>query len=82
MVNGPLPDDQSYICRACQYLQKAVGPKRLLAARTPPKPARYAFAQILGKFYFFELCENLRRILLDYAEKRTDLANVAFNAAC
>jgi hypothetical protein len=41
-----------------------------------------AFAQILGKFYFFELCENLRRILLDYAEKRTYIANVAFNAAC
>jgi len=41
-----------------------------------------AFAQILGKFYFFELCENLRRILLDYEEKCTGLANVAFNAAC
>jgi hypothetical protein len=41
-----------------------------------------AFAQILGKFYFFELCENLRRILLNYGEKRMRLANIAFNAAC
>jgi hypothetical protein len=38
--------------------------------------------QILGKLYFFELIENLRRILLDYAQKRTGRANATFNAAC
>jgi hypothetical protein len=38
--------------------------------------------QILGKLYFFELIENLRRILLDYAQKRTSRANATFNAAC
>jgi len=35
------------------------------------KRGKTAFAQILGKLYFFELLENLRRILLDYAQKRT-----------
>jgi len=43
---------------------------------------RYAFAQILGKFYFFKLRENLRRILLDYGQKRPCTANAAFKAAC
>jgi hypothetical protein len=38
--------------------------------------------QILGKLYFFELIENLRRILLYYAQKRTGRANPTFNAAC
>jgi hypothetical protein len=38
--------------------------------------------QILGKFHFFKLRENLRRILFDYAEKRSGIANAPFNAAC
>jgi hypothetical protein len=41
-----------------------------------------AFAEILGKLYFLQLPENLRRILLDYAQKRPGPANAAFNAAC
>jgi hypothetical protein len=45
-------------------------------------PRRRAFAQILGKYYFFDLLENLRRILLDYAQKRSCTANAAFKAAC
>jgi hypothetical protein len=45
-------------------------------------PAWDAFAQILGKFYFFKLLENLRRILLDYGQKRSYTANAAFKAAC
>jgi hypothetical protein len=40
------------------------------------------FAQILAKLYFFDLRENLRIILLDYAQKRPDTANVPFKAAC
>jgi len=38
--------------------------------------------QILGKFYFFELSENLRLILLDYAQKPRRHANAAFKGAC
>jgi hypothetical protein len=40
------------------------------------------FAQILGKLHFVQFGENLRRILLDYAPKRSGPANAAFNAAC
>jgi hypothetical protein len=42
----------------------------------------HTFVQILGKLYFVQLNENLRRILFDYAQKRARLANPAFNAAC
>jgi hypothetical protein len=41
-----------------------------------------AFAKTLAKLYFFQLFENLRRILFDYGQKRTERANAAFNAAC
>jgi hypothetical protein len=41
-----------------------------------------AFAQILGKLYFLHFFENLRRILVDYGQKRRRRANAAFNAAC
>jgi len=50
--------------------------------RPPQQTAPLAFAQILGKFYFFELRENSRRILLNYGQKRRRRANVAFNGAC
>jgi hypothetical protein len=50
--------------------------------RGMPQTPHRVFAQILGKFYFFDLCENLRRILLDYGQKRPSIANAAFNAAC
>jgi hypothetical protein len=45
------------------------------------QPSRI-FAQILGKSYFLQLCENLRRILVDYGQKHPSRANGAFNAAC
>jgi hypothetical protein len=48
----------------------------------PQQRGSGAVVQILGKLYFFELIENLRRILLDYAQKRTGRANANFNAAC
>jgi hypothetical protein len=48
----------------------------------PRRSGSSAVAQILGKLYFFGLSENLRRILLDYAQKRTGRANATFNAAC
>jgi hypothetical protein len=47
-----------------------------------PKRADGAFVQILGKLCFFNLRENLQRILFDYGQKRLRIANVAFKAAC
>jgi len=41
-----------------------------------------AFARILAKFDFFDLRENLRRILLDYAQNVSHPANAPFNARC
>jgi len=41
-----------------------------------------AFIQILSKFYFFQLLENLRLILFDYGQNRAVGANATFNAAC
>jgi hypothetical protein len=38
--------------------------------------------QILGKFYFVNLLENLWRILFDYGQKLRYPANAAFKAAC
>jgi hypothetical protein len=59
------------------------------AASAPAFPAQKsakrrsrAFAQILGKLYFFKSGENLRRILFDYGQKRPGAANAAFNPAC
>jgi len=47
---------------------------------------RGEFSQTLGKQTFlearFELSENLWLILLDYAQKRRDTANITFSAAC
>jgi hypothetical protein len=51
-------------------------------AGTPQKPAFFTFAQILGKFYFLKLSENLRRILFDYEENRPGTANAPFKGAC
>jgi hypothetical protein len=50
--------------------------------KRPQTAASRSFAQILGKLYFVQLFENLRRILVDYGQKRPRRANVAFNAAC
>jgi len=41
-----------------------------------------AFVQILGKLYFFDLPENLPRILFDYGQKLPRIANAAFKPAC
>jgi len=55
----------------------------VIAAAKPAQTAvSRAFAQILGKLYFVQLRENLRRILFDYGQKRPRRANAAFNAAC
>jgi hypothetical protein len=51
-------------------------------AEVPAAPRTRPFAQILGKLYFVQLNENLRRILVDYGQKHPRPANTAFNAAC
>ena len=40
------------------------------------------FVQILAKFDFFNLHENLRRILLNYAQNAFRPTNAPFNAVC
>ena len=83
MVNGSLPDTVA-ICltlRAATEVPANRGP--FAAAEIPAREdVSREFAQILGKLYFVQLCENLRRILVDYGQKRPCRANVAFNAAC
>jgi hypothetical protein len=82
MVNGSLPTN-------CQQSQPiATTPQACRregdapTATAPAWAATRVFAQILAKFYFFDLLENLRIILLDYAQKRPDTANVPFKGAC
>jgi hypothetical protein len=60
----------------------APAPRRRCPARNRANRRIAAFAQFLGKLYFFDLGENLRLILLDYAQKRPGTANAAFKAAC
>jgi hypothetical protein len=82
MVNGPLLEMASAPpCADRRRRENAEAHERTLRD-TAATAATCAFAQILGKFYFFELRENLRLILLNYGQKRPDPANVAFNAAC
>ncbi|HML09021.1 MAG TPA: hypothetical protein VK430_12950 [Xanthobacteraceae bacterium] len=82
MVNGPLLERPAGARRTRWHLRKRVGPKHPSLTITAQEALPHAFAQILGKLYFFDLRENLRRILLDYGQKRPRPANVAFNAAC
>jgi hypothetical protein len=78
MVNGPFPqDDRTGIVPAHARQRRAC---ERAGRHRNKQPA--AFAQILDKLYFFKLRENLRRILLDYAQKRPRLANAAFSRGC
>jgi hypothetical protein len=82
MVNRSLPRTVA-ICLTFAGIAKVPANQGSFAfAKTLQKPASRAFAQILGKLYFLQLRENLRRILLDYGQKRPCRANAAFNAAC
>jgi hypothetical protein len=82
MVNGPLPGTMTTAAVLAAFCERAAEPNYLLTARTPRQRAPRAFGQILGKLFFFELLENLRRIVLDYGQKHPRPANGAFNAAC
>jgi len=73
-----LPD----VCRAAGASTKPDVAGLLPARKLRTKHGDGAFAQILGKLYFFQLRENLRRILVDYGQKHTRRTNAAFNAAC
>jgi hypothetical protein len=82
MVNRSLPRTVA-ICLTFAGVAEMPANRRSFAfAKTLQKPAWRAFAQILGKLYFLQLGENLRRILVDYGQKRPCRANAAFNAAC
>jgi hypothetical protein len=56
--------------------------ERIWAAKIAANALPRAFAQILGKLRFLQLSENLRRILLNYEQKRADRANAPFKAPC
>jgi hypothetical protein len=82
MVNRSLPRTVA-ICLTFRVIAEVPANRGSFAfAKTLQKPASRAFAQILGKLYFVQLDENLRRILVDYGQKRPCRANAAFNAAC
>jgi hypothetical protein len=82
MVNGPLLPivvrERNGAQRSTSSAGKRFGSWRWHNAKRP----RSLFAQILGKFYFFNLRENLRHILFDYEEKRSCITNGAFKGAC
>jgi hypothetical protein len=82
MVNRPLPGTVA----KCLRRMRQANPARRCSTFAVPKSQREAqsraFAKTLAKLYFFQLFENLRRILFDYGQKRIGRANAAFNAAC
>lgn len=82
MVNHRLPRT---VAKCLRRMGQAISARRCVTS-TPSKlrqgAASGAFAKILAKLYFFQLFENLRRILLNYGQKRTRRANATFNAAC
>jgi hypothetical protein len=82
MVNRSLPRTVA-ICLTMTGTAKVPANRGSFATAKPlQKAVPRAFAQILGKLYFLQLGENLRRILFDYGQKRPRRANAAFNAAC
>jgi len=82
MVNRSLPRTVAICLTFAGVAEVPANRGSFAFAKTLQKPASRAFAQILGKLYFLQLDENLRRILVDYGQKRPCRANAAFNAAC
>ena len=82
MVNHSLPRTVAICLTFAGIAEVPANHGSFAFAKTLQKPASRAFAQILGKLYFLQLGENLRRILVDYGQKRPCRANAAFNAAC
>jgi hypothetical protein len=69
-------------CTTARLRRRARAPAAVLSMLRIVASALPRIGQILGKFQFFNLRENLRRILFDYAEKRSGIANATFNAGC
>jgi hypothetical protein len=82
MVNRSLPQTVAISLTAMGIAKVPANRGSFAIAKLLQKPVPRAFAQILGKLYFLQLGENLRRILFDYGQKRPRRANAAFNAAC
>jgi hypothetical protein len=82
MVNLPLPRTVATSWPCTKIANSSRDRTTSGTPETLQKPAERAFVQILGKLYFFQLLENLRRILIDYAQKPTGRANPAFKAPC
>jgi hypothetical protein len=82
MVNRSLPRTVAICLTFASVAEVPANRWSFAFAKTLQKPASRAFVQILGKLYFLQLDENLRRILVDYGQKRPCRANAAFNAAC
>jgi hypothetical protein len=82
MVNGPLPRTVAICLTATAAMPFPANGAGFAAAKALQTAASRVFVQILGKLYFLQLRENLRRILFDYGQKRPRRANAAFNAAC
>jgi hypothetical protein len=82
MVNRSLPRTVAICLTFAGVAEVPANRGSFAFAKTLQRPTSRAFAQILGKLYFLQLDENLRRILVDYGQKRPCRANAAFNAAC
>ena len=82
MVNGPLPGIRHGRTAMPLTLGTCYEDTRRCTIFAARQPRFAAFAQILGKLNFFKLGENLQRILVDYAEKRSSTANATFKRAC
>jgi hypothetical protein len=84
MVNRQLPPRRKTV-QDCIRPGSAQPAEKNLGCRIFPNETD-EFSQILGKQFFlesrFELSENLPLILLDYAQKPTDGANITFKASC
>jgi hypothetical protein len=84
MVNRPLPCRK--IAQGNIRRRSELPPRKGGSVATSSQTKSDEFSQTLGKQIFrglrFELSENLRLILLDYAQKRSDAANIAFKATC
>jgi hypothetical protein len=82
MVNGPLLRTAAAQRNGGKVPRQRGGGTNRLRLEMARKMIARPFAQILGKFYFFNLRENLQHILLDYEEKRSCTTNGAFKSAC
>jgi hypothetical protein len=88
MVNGRLPKRslakkwRHGPCGPCAFAREPHGRTLLRSSQRMGGAASDVIVQILGKFYFVNLLENLWRILFDYGQKLRYPANAAFKAAC